>query len=1417
MVDYEIDIEGLQDQTRALANERDLLRTRQDEIAAERDAARGDFWSRALEFERVLKALASDKEALSQALATTQGERDALAAERVRLVTDLDRRVGEIGNFSTQFAELERALIEANNEKDVLSQTLSSSRAERETLAYDSERLAADLDARQGELNDLSARAAEFERTLRDATNDNEALSQALASSRAERDALADERARLVGDLDSRLREIGDLSARFAELERLSVETANDKEALSQQLASSRAERNALADERERLAADLDARQRELGNLSARVTEFEEALSEVASDKEALSQALASSRAGRDALTNERARLAADLDARERQLAESSVREAELGEALGKALSDREMLVQAAASKEGEPADALHHSSEVEREREAISANLERMKGEKSKAEAQLSDFATELSRARRDKNELATRLDRLAAELQGQRQLAVEQVAAANASRAIALRKEQIDNDKRIQALRDQLVDAEAALSQAKRKQASAGLFPALSRAMTARKLVRSGLLDPDWYEATYPDVHETGLGPAVHYLEIGFARGYKPNPFFDTRFYLEQNEDVRRSGLNPLLHYLLHGWREGRDPAPNFETTSYLDANPDVRERRVNPLAHYLNNGRHEGLLAQAEIEQERSSFSRGLSEVREEFENAKRHLLNEREQLLQVDSERKRQIVELESQVAKNAAEKEAIKAESHTEFEKLSGEAALLSAGAREADAERLDATLELTTRQTEINRAHGVAQLVVDITENRLRRANSTMGCARALFQEDFRNARRMEREIRLVSEFLDSFSWTLVGVPPEGRRGRVIRYLLGLTDFLPDFPFLRNLEYLDMHPDVVSASVPPLVHYLAHGQAEGRNVHPLMDTSYYLQLHPEAQHAASCPALHYLQWGMQKGFDPHPLFKTTDYRRRYQDVGESGRNPLLHWLEFNRCTVHPLFDAAYYLQTNPDVAKAGRNALTYYLLHGWKEGRNPHPLFDTNYYLDAHPDVRQAGVNPLVHYVQHGWRESRRSSSHFDPQFYLAAYPDIAAGGIDPLTHYVQNGATDGRHPVRPATAAAVAPGEKRIALFIDALYPRPDQDSGLLDQIGFMRIFQQMGYEVHFASVLEFGVSFVGDSRPYLEQLKAIGVKCVTADEYDFLESYMFLNNDRIEVVFGSRVNFGGTQLAAARRLCPKARTIFNTVDLHFVREEREATLANDQAKREQADATRAKELGLAAEADATIVVSKTEKLLLADLVPSANVIFVPLIREFSNSAIPPFEERQGIAFIGGFLHKPNVDALENFLSWIWPSVHARRPDIRFSVIGSNMPEEMKARHDPGVDFLGFVAELEPKLAEVRLTVAPLRYGAGAKGKLVSSLGQGVPSVISPVAAEGMGLVDRRDVLIEDLTEVFADRIVELYDDKVLWTTLSNNGLDFVRKNYSLAVGRSILEEAIATLEVGNYEAPAI
>ncbi|MFW7269426.1 glycosyltransferase family 4 protein [Gluconacetobacter sp. Hr-1-5] len=140
-------------------------------------------------------------------------------------------------------------------------------------------------------------------------------------------------------------------------------------------------------------------------------------------------------------------------------------------------------------------------------------------------------------------------------------------------------------------------------------------------------------------------------------------------------------------------------------------------------------------------------------------------------------------------------------------------------------------------------------------------------------------------------------------------------------------------------------------------------------------------------------------------------------------------------------------------------------------------------------------------------------------------------------------------------------------------------------------------------------------------------------------------------------------------------------------------------------------------------------------------------------------------------------------FAHQPNLDAVRWFLAEIWPPVRRKCPDLSFSIVGSHLPEGI-ARPEDGVIYLGPIDDLHAWFDTLRASVAPLRFGAGAKGKVASSLASGLPCVLSAIAAEGMNLVDGENVLIADTPEMFADRIVALTSDEDLWLRMSNAAL---------------------------------
>ena len=187
--------------------------------------------------------------------------------------------------------------------------------------------------------------------------------------------------------------------------------------------------------------------------------------------------------------------------------------------------------------------------------------------------------------------------------------------------------------------------------------------------------------------------------------------------------------------------------------------------------------------------------------------------------------------------------------------------------------------------------------------------------------------------------------------------------------------------------------------------------------------------------------------------------------------------------------------------------------------------------------------------------------------------------------------------------------------------------------------------------------------------------------------------------------------------------------------------------------------------------------------------------------------------STDPAFTDRTDILFVGGFQHRPNADGVSWFVREIWPLIRLSIPAASFRVIGPN-PELLSLPPSPGVELWGHVPDLEPHFARAKLSVAPLRYGAGVKGKIVTSLASGVPVVTTGIGAEGMGLTDGLDVLLANDPAEFARQIVLLWFNARRWTALSAAGRAFVAENYSRERAASILTGILARLGVSPIAA---
>ena len=262
--------------------------------------------------------------------------------------------------------------------------------------------------------------------------------------------------------------------------------------------------------------------------------------------------------------------------------------------------------------------------------------------------------------------------------------------------------------------------------------------------------------------------------------------------------------------------------------------------------------------------------------------------------------------------------------------------------------------------------------------------------------------------------------------------------------------------------------------------------------------------------------------------------------------------------------------------------------------------------------------------------------------------------------------------------------------------------------------------------------------------------------------------------------------------MNVAEQLLPVIEKAAPHARLIFHAPDLYFLREMREADLSQDPKMRIQANQTRDREFSVMGRVHHTVVVSSAEAAVLREALPSLSLsVFNVLYVDVTSRPYLP-EERKGLFFIGGYAHSPNIDAVMWFVKKVWPSIHLRHPDATFHILGAKAPPSVvELGKVAGVRFVGHVGDLDEAFSSYRLGVAPLRFGAGIKGKVAATMGAGVPMVCTTVAVEGMGIVDGQHALVADGEQAFADAVSRLLDDSDLCRSISDRARPLVTRRF--------------------------
>jgi GT2 family glycosyltransferase/glycosyltransferase involved in cell wall biosynthesis/SAM-dependent methyltransferase len=876
--------------------------------------------------------------------------------------------------------------------------------------------------------------------------------------------------------------------------------------------------------------------------------------------------------------------------------------------------------------------------------------------------------------------------------------------------------------------------------------------------------------LFDTAYYLKKYPDVAAAGVNPLVHFVTHGFGEGRDPHPLFDTAYYLEKYPDVA-AGVNPLVHFVTHGFAEGRDPHPLFDTAYYLKKYPDVAAAGMNPLLHFLTHGFAEGRDPHPLFDT--AYYLKKYPDVAAAGMNPLLHFLTwgfaeGRDPHPLFDTA---YYCEQNPDVAATG-----VNPLTHYLREALANPLIRPS--------ERFDPAFYLATLG---NVDLGETPLVHFVSHfDAAGRKEWTEAELSALVKSvrDAEPAANVENSVPLVS----------IIIPVHNQLGFTLQCLRSLRNHSTRYR-IEVLVIDDCSKDATSKVLPTLdwVRYLRNETNEG-----------FLRSCNTA--AAQAQGDYLVLLNNDTVVLPGWLDELIDTFAQVPEAGLVGSKLLypsgtlqeaggIIWCDatgWNYGRGDPPNKPEYNYLREVDYCSGASIAIPRRV---WDKLGGFDTAFVPAYYEDTDLAFRVRASGYKVLY------QPFSSLVHFEG---VSCGTDLASGV---KSHQVRNAKTFARrHAGRLSSQGHYtnAPHRERDRgtvgriLFIDSCTPTPDQDAGSQVAHDLILTFQQAGYQT----------TFVADNLHYVprytEYLQRLGVHCLYAPYTQSIQAHLAAVGKDYDMVVIFRAPVLAKYADAIRTLAPQAKVVFHTVDLHYLREEREAALRDDAQMGRRIRWSKGMEQGLILGADCTIVVSRHEQELLAAELPTANVVFLPYIIEARGSRAS-FAERSGLMFVGGYRHMPNVDAVLYFVREVFPLVRARLPEVRFLILGSHLPQELKELNElDGVDVIGYVPDLDPYLNRCRINVAPLRYGAGIKGKVVMSLSRGLPSVVSSVAAEGMGLRHGEEVLIADDPATNADLIVELYTNQSLWERISAGGPRFVQDNYSGEVARGRVREIL-------------
>jgi glycosyltransferase involved in cell wall biosynthesis len=353
--------------------------------------------------------------------------------------------------------------------------------------------------------------------------------------------------------------------------------------------------------------------------------------------------------------------------------------------------------------------------------------------------------------------------------------------------------------------------------------------------------------------------------------------------------------------------------------------------------------------------------------------------------------------------------------------------------------------------------------------------------------------------------------------------------------------------------------------------------------------------------------------------------------------------------------------------------------------------------------------------------------------------------------------------------------------------------LIIGLVWPEPRSSAAGTRMVQLLELFLLEGYQLTFAcaaSKSEFSFDLL--SLGVAEREIQLNHESFNELLSELRPSLVLFDRFMIEEQYGWRV----------QQECPRAMRILDTEDLHCLRHTRQqivktgnifkpADLFTDLAKREIASILRS---------DLSLIISEIEIALLKEQfnVNESLLQYLPFlepaIEKHQMAKWNTFEARSGFVFIGNFLHEPNWDTVQILKTKIWPLLRSRLPETSMNIYGAYASQKVHQLHNEKERFLvhGRAAEAQEVIAQARVLLAPIQFGAGVKGKFIDAMHCGTPTVTTTVGAEAMkGNLEWNGAVTDDLDD-FISKAIQLHEDKNIWLTAQGNGVRILNERYA-------------------------